>query len=260
MNKRNLLSFLFVLAIGFSSCDDNTDNSDTPTVRLVKQIDLFYKERGITESYECNYNSQNQLISISVNVEHNQTATFTYLTNNTLEFAHETGSTIWELNSDGSVASRIHKDINGHFLYEITSEYNDGYLEKDVKLEKDVMLDDNDNNMLVTFIKRYTWENGNVKLQGIDLYEYSSILNKPSSIDLAHCLIFRDMPIPFGSRGKSTKNLPSKVPYYWEQTFDEMLTYCATYRYTIDRQGYVTQVFSKEKDGIEYLMMNIQYK
>ena len=253
MKKRNLLSILLMLFIGFSACEkeeiqEEQGGDETTTVRLIKQIKLFGDE-GEEFSLDISYNSQDsriiEIIASGGDIVYS-TTTYTYPSENTMiwKVEYEDGDEFNEnitFNSDGSIAS----------FADGTSpiKYSNGYLQE---IEESLGSG-----------KKYTWDNENIKTMeesGTYTLEYGALLNKPISIDIVHCLLIVDdmYPMAWGWLGKSTKNLPVKVSYAVEGYPED--NEVKVYRYETDSEGYITKIHQRINNGVEELMLAVKYE
>ena len=200
---------------------------------------------GLPTEYQ--YDAQKRLIKITENVTStiSYVTTFTYPSANTIIRTKEWNEYTLTLNDDGSIASGI--DIDGGMTYTYT--YLNGYLQKGVWGD---------------YTNTFTWQNGNIKTFSTVYmsyppstyeYEYSTMQNKPTSIDLGVDLTMKQGFIEEAVRGwhgKSTANLISKMIVSGGHS--------ETYRYETDSDGYVLKIFLNDGSNPEYLYRVINYQ
>ncbi|MDR3236409.1 MAG: hypothetical protein LBT48_06790 [Prevotellaceae bacterium] len=230
------------VAMFFASCNpDDPAGEGRNSVKLVSRIEIYEYEYEVliekyTRIYEFDYDAQNRMARFARNDLTSQAfAAITYPTSSTIAISN---GAVCTLNGDGNVVSTNNSDE--YWIYE------NGYLAKYVYSG---LYGESDKNIA---IESYTWENGNLAAlkteykttndsdwERIERIEYSTISNKPCSIDLLPLIVSGGIVNPIGWYGKSSKNLPNKMDKWsnGDMTF---------YRYETNADGYVEKIYVKE--------------
>ena len=248
------LGLLFAM---FTGC--NKEEKEPPALRLVSRIEIYQSSSGSIESdqtLEYRYDEQNRIKEIITADEYGSPirVIYTYTAENIM-VANSYTSNTYTLNNNGFITSLYEDDrLLGTMMY------SSGYLQK-TEFYMELF------SMPVTISETLTWENGNIKtsttvtsfsadpplvISVTTNYEYSSLQNKPSSMDFGRSYT----GVPSGWYGKSTMNLPMKTTLKREDGSEDVTT-C---RYETDADGYPIKIFVQGNGYNEELRTVIEYE
>lgn len=248
--KKILLLMLPLLALTLNSCskDDGGDDGGNSSGKLVKQLTVS-NTNSDEATYYFEYDNQQRTskVTIDAGIYGSETFNITY-SSNTITATEDERIFVYTLNSEGYVVKfERHGDYEDDEPYtdSETYTYNAGNWAKSTG---DAWF----------FDANPVWQNGNiVQVAWDDGRDYTSIYTYNDKADKMNIVVIDvnddilDFDYPFfisRFKGMTSKNLMSKKDYSRE---DEELIY--TFDYTLDEDGYPTEIISKrngEYDGI----------